>query len=101
MLGNKVPCQSLLDCRYSVKSDVWSFGVVLVELVTYGAKPYQGMSNKEVVSKLEQGYRMPCPSGCPDSLYKIMTDCWKTVGREAGLWGKRLFTSFPFRPEPN
>jgi hypothetical protein len=63
---------------------VWSFGVVLVELVTYGAKPYQGMSNKEVVSKLEQGYRMPCPSGCPDSLYKIMTDCWKTVRWQGG-----------------
>jgi len=63
---------------YSVKSDVWSFGVVLVELVTYGAKPYTGMTNNEVVTKLEQGYRIPCPTGCPDSLYKIMTDCWKS-----------------------
>lgn len=59
---------------------MWSFGVVLMELITYGAKPYQGMTNKEVVSKLEEGYRMPRPEGCPDQLHKIMMDCWKKVG---------------------
>ena len=64
---------------YTVKSDVWSFGIVLAELVTYGQKPYQGMSNSEVVKSLDKGYRMPCPTGCPDSLYKIMMDCWKKV----------------------
>jgi hypothetical protein len=58
---------------------VWSFGVVLTELVTYGQKPYQSMSNSDVVKSLDKGYRMPCPTGCPDSLYKIMMDCWKKV----------------------
>eukprot|EP00049_Salpingoeca_infusionum_P023496 m.12484 g.12484 ORF g.12484 m.12484 type:complete len:600 (+) comp5829_c0_seq1:319-2118(+) len=62
---------------YSIKSDVWSFGVLLSEIVTYGKKPYLGLSNKEVVAKLDSGFRMKCPQGCPDSLYQIMLDCWK------------------------
>ncbi|EGD72947.1 TK/SFK-SRC protein kinase [Salpingoeca rosetta] len=64
--------------RYSTKSDVWSFGILLSEIITYGRKPYHGMSNKEVVGKLDSGFRMECPPGCPDSLYKIMLDCWKS-----------------------
>eukprot|EP00043_Microstomoeca_roanoka_P027399 m.14410 g.14410 ORF g.14410 m.14410 type:complete len:623 (-) comp7608_c0_seq1:271-2139(-) len=68
--------------RYSIKSDVWSFGVLLSEIITYGRKPYHGMSNKDVVMKLETGYRMECPPGCPESLYKIMLDCWKTEPQE-------------------
>lgn len=62
---------------YTIKSDVWSYGVFLTELITYGRKPYQGMSNKEVVASLEKGYRMECPPGCPDQLYKLMMDTWK------------------------
>lgn len=67
---------------YSTKSDVWSFGILLTEIITYGRKPYYGMSNKEVVTKLDTGFRMECPAGCPESLYKIMLDCWKTEPEE-------------------
>ena len=59
---------------------MWSFGILLVEIVTYGKKPYDGMSNKEVVKFLDKGNRMECPPGCPDRLYQIMLECWKTVG---------------------
>eukprot|EP00035_Acanthoeca_spectabilis_P021685 m.439610 g.439610 ORF g.439610 m.439610 type:complete len:672 (-) comp18403_c0_seq1:923-2938(-) len=64
--------------KYSIKSDVWSFGVLVAEIVTYGKKPYLGLSNKEVVSKIDEGYRMEKPQGCPEGLYNIMLDCWKT-----------------------
>ena len=67
----------LLQNRFSIKSDVWSFGIVLYETVTYGHPPYTGMSNDQSVVALEQSYRMPQPPGCPDWLYKIMLDCWQ------------------------
>ncbi|KAJ8033873.1 Tyrosine-protein kinase Src42A [Holothuria leucospilota] len=62
---------------FSIKSDVWSFGVLLTEIITYGRIPYPGMTNKEVLDSLERGYRMPCPPGCPNQLYEIMLECWK------------------------
>ncbi|XP_047467866.1 tyrosine-protein kinase Lck [Mugil cephalus] len=62
---------------FSIKSDVWSFGILLTEIVTYGRIPYPGMSNPEVIQNLERGYRMPKPENCPDGLYDIMCKCWK------------------------
>lgn len=62
--------------KFSSKSDVWSFGIVLYEIITYGEDPYSDMKNKEVFEKVQQGYRMPQPSGCPVSLYKLMLSCW-------------------------
>lgn len=69
--------EAFLYNRFSIKSDVWSYGIFIWELITYGQRPYPGMPNKEVPAKVEQGYRMPRPFGCPDSLYQIMRDCWK------------------------
>jgi len=62
--------------RFSIKSDVWSFGILLTELVTYGRIPYPGMTNAEVLRQVEHGYRMPCPPCCPQALYEIMLECW-------------------------
>ncbi|XP_076364807.1 tyrosine-protein kinase Src42A-like [Tachypleus tridentatus] len=62
--------------KFTIKSDVWSFGILLTELVTYGKIPYSGMTNAEVLHQVEHGYRMPCPSGCPIKLYDIMLECW-------------------------
>ncbi|KAI1730652.1 protein tyrosine kinase domain-containing protein [Ditylenchus destructor] len=62
--------------RFTVKSDVWSFGILLTELVTFGRTPYPGMTNAEVLVKVENGYRMGCPPGCPLMLYEIMLQCW-------------------------
>ncbi|NWU77751.1 HCK kinase, partial [Onychorhynchus coronatus] len=63
---------------FSIKSDVWSFGILLTEIITYGRIPYPGMSNVEVIRALERGYRMPRAENCPEELYDIMTRCWKT-----------------------
>uniref|UniRef100_A0A8B9KT84 Tyrosine-protein kinase n=1 Tax=Astyanax mexicanus TaxID=7994 RepID=A0A8B9KT84_ASTMX len=62
---------------FSIKSDVWSFGVLLTEIVTYGRVPYPGMTNPEVIRNLDKMYRMPCPDDCPEELYDIMQMCWK------------------------
>uniref|UniRef100_A0A4X1SUD3 Tyrosine-protein kinase n=1 Tax=Sus scrofa TaxID=9823 RepID=A0A4X1SUD3_PIG len=67
---------------FTIKSDVWSFGILLTEIVTYGRIPYPGMSNPEVIRALEHGYRMPRPEHCPEELYNIMTRCWKNHPEE-------------------
>ena len=63
--------------KFSSKSDVWSFGIVLYEVITYGRLPYEDMLNVEVLAALKnQRYRMPRPNTCPEKLYGIMLDCW-------------------------
>merc|ERR1719378_61006 len=61
--------------RFSIKSDVWSFGILLTELVTYGRIPYPGMTNAEVLHQVEHGFRMQASQGCPPALYDIMLEC--------------------------
>ena len=63
--------------RFTIKSDVWSFGIVLYEIVTYGRFPYPGMTNAEVLERIQTGYRMGCPPNCPKQLHDIMLDCWR------------------------
>uniref|UniRef100_A0A671V189 Tyrosine-protein kinase n=1 Tax=Sparus aurata TaxID=8175 RepID=A0A671V189_SPAAU len=69
--------EAALYGRFTIKSDVWSFGILLTELVTKGRVPYPGMVNREVLEQVERGYRMPCPQGCPESLHEMMRHCWK------------------------
>ncbi|XP_073173817.1 tyrosine-protein kinase Lck isoform X1 [Lepidochelys kempii] len=67
---------------FTIKSDVWSFGILLTEIVTYGRIPYPGMTNPEVIQNLERGYRMPQPDNCPEELYGLMMHCWKESPEE-------------------
>ena len=69
--------EAILYDRFSIKSDVWSFGILLAEIFTYGQVPYLNMSNAEVLPLLQAGYRLPCPPSCPEKLYNIMLACWK------------------------
>ncbi|XP_063446305.1 hepatocyte growth factor receptor-like isoform X1 [Mytilus trossulus] len=62
--------------HYSVQSDVWSFGVVLWELMTRGVNPYPEVDNWDVLRYIKKGRRMPQPPFCPDILYKMMSKCW-------------------------
>uniref|UniRef100_A0A8C9S9Q0 Tyrosine-protein kinase n=1 Tax=Scleropages formosus TaxID=113540 RepID=A0A8C9S9Q0_SCLFO len=69
--------EAALYGKFTIKSDVWSFGILLTELVTKGRVPYPGMNNREVLEQVERGYRMPCPQDCPSSLHELMLQCWK------------------------
>ena len=65
--------------NFSIKSDVWSFGIVLFEIITRGLTPYPDMTDDEVRHKVvHEKYHPPQPKGCPDKLYNIMIRCWKT-----------------------
>ncbi|XP_034027663.1 tyrosine-protein kinase Srms [Thalassophryne amazonica] len=68
--------EAALHQQFSVKSDIWSFGVLLYEIMSRGKMPYEGKSNKEVLDLLASGFRLPCPTRCPQNIYRIMIDCW-------------------------
>ena len=63
--------------RLSIKSDVWSFGVLLWELVTKGDLPYRGMTNKEVCELVSKGDHIYIPWDCPEPFSQLMINCWK------------------------
>ncbi|KAE8602639.1 hypothetical protein XENTR_v10014066 [Xenopus tropicalis] len=68
--------------RFTIKSDVWAFGILIFEIVTYGKMPYPGLTGRQALDKLENGYRIPKPFNCPHDLYKIMLECWNAKPEE-------------------
>ena len=74
--------EAALTKRFTTKSDVWSFGILLYEIITYGRVPYPGMTHHEVLMSVKDGYRMEQPDGCPDDLYNHMRRCWREKPEE-------------------
>lgn len=74
--------ESLSDNMYTSASDVWSYGIVVWEMVTFSAYPYQGLSNDEVIKRVVNGFTMPRPDNCPDKLFNIMERCWRRNDRD-------------------
>ena len=70
--------EAAMQKKFSIKSDVWSFGVFLYEVVTHGRPPYPDKSIDQVHESVQQGYRMPQPFyDCPNELYQLMLKCWQ------------------------
>uniref|UniRef100_A0A8C5M1Y7 Receptor protein-tyrosine kinase n=1 Tax=Leptobrachium leishanense TaxID=445787 RepID=A0A8C5M1Y7_9ANUR len=63
--------------KFSSAGDVWSYGIVMWEVTSYGERPYWDMNNQEVLDALEQEYRLPPPPDCPSALHLLMLDCWQ------------------------
>ncbi|KAG8179353.1 hypothetical protein JTE90_007625 [Oedothorax gibbosus] len=68
--------ESLFDNLYTTKTDVWSFGVLLWEIVTLGSTPYPGLSANEVIRRVRDGFRLEKPEHCRREMYNIMFYCW-------------------------
>ncbi|CAI2356519.1 unnamed protein product [Caenorhabditis sp. 36 PRJEB53466] len=62
---------------YTIQSDVWSYGVLLWEIMTLGGTPYPTIAMPELFSNLQQGYRMEPPHLCPQEVYDLMCICWR------------------------
>ncbi|XP_076640887.1 insulin-like receptor-like isoform X1 [Halictus rubicundus] len=69
--------ESLKDGVFSSYSDVWSYGVVLWEMVTFASQPYQGLSNDQVLRYVIDGGVMERPDNCPELLYDLMKRTWR------------------------
>ncbi|XP_045166086.2 fibroblast growth factor receptor-like [Mercenaria mercenaria] len=69
--------ETLINGKYTTKSDIWSYGVLLWEMVTLGSSPYPGILPDMLISMHKSGYIMPQPPLCPSSIYSIMVECWK------------------------
>nr|XP_057908550.1 proto-oncogene tyrosine-protein kinase receptor Ret isoform X2 [Doryrhamphus excisus] len=69
--------ESLFDHIYTTQSDVWSFGVLLWEIVTLGGNPYPGIAPERLFNLLKTGYRMERPENCSEEMYNLMVRCWK------------------------
>ncbi|KAK5913025.1 hypothetical protein CesoFtcFv8_002847 [Champsocephalus esox] len=68
--------ESLQTQKFTSKSDVWSFGVLMWEMLTRGASPYPEVDPYDITHYLLKGRRLPQPQYCPDPLYSIMLQCW-------------------------
>lgn len=95
--------EAALYGRFTIKSDVWSYGVLLQEIMTKGQVPYPGMHNREVLEQVERGYRMPKNSNTPDPVYEKMLQCWDKDSEKRPTF-EFLFTFFDdyyISTEPN
>uniref|UniRef100_A0A8C0HAE2 receptor protein-tyrosine kinase n=1 Tax=Chelonoidis abingdonii TaxID=106734 RepID=A0A8C0HAE2_CHEAB len=63
--------------KFTSASDVWSYGIVMWEVMSFGERPYWDMSNQDVINAIEQDYRLPPPMDCPAALHQLMLDCWQ------------------------
>ncbi|XP_051506694.1 tyrosine-protein kinase Mer-like isoform X2 [Myxocyprinus asiaticus] len=71
-----IAVESLADRVFTVKSDVWAFGVTMWEIATRGMNPYPGVQNHEIYDYLLEGNRLKQPNDCLNELYDIMFNCW-------------------------
>ncbi|XP_017482217.1 PREDICTED: ephrin type-B receptor 2-like, partial [Rhagoletis zephyria] len=80
--GGKIPVrwtapEAIAFRKFTSASDVWSFGIVCWEVMSYGERPYWNWSNQDVIKSIEKGYRLPPPIDCPEAIYQIMLESWK------------------------
>ncbi|XP_024915930.1 ephrin type-A receptor 2a isoform X3 [Cynoglossus semilaevis] len=79
--GGKIPIrwtapEAIAYRKFTSASDVWSFGIVMWEVMAFGERPYWDMSNHEVMKSINEGFRLPAPMDCPSTIYQLMLQCW-------------------------
>ncbi|XP_067896101.1 proto-oncogene tyrosine-protein kinase ROS [Heterodontus francisci] len=68
--------ESLIDGLFTNQSDVWSFGILMWEVMTLGQQPYPARTNLEVLHFVRTGGRLEQPNSCPDNVHQLMLKCW-------------------------
>lgn len=74
--------ESVMYGKFTLESDIWSYGVVLWEIYNYGKQPYYGHTNEEVVQLIMHGTMLTLPDSCPPFVAKLIHSCWKVEPRE-------------------
>ncbi|XP_054909290.1 tyrosine-protein kinase receptor isoform X2 [Poeciliopsis prolifica] len=72
-----MPPEAFMEGIFTCKTDTWSFGVLLWEILSLGYMPYPCKTNQEVLEFVTSGGRMDPPKGCPGPVYRLMTQCWQ------------------------
>nr|CAH7767694.1 unnamed protein product [Callosobruchus chinensis] len=85
-----MPPEAFLDGIFTSKTDVWSFGVLLWEIMSMGYMPYTGCANRDVMQLVTSGGRLDPPANCPDPVYGIMTQCWHPAPEQRPTFGTIL-----------
>ncbi|XP_040910747.1 ephrin type-A receptor 4-A-like isoform X3 [Toxotes jaculatrix] len=93
--GGKIPIrwtapEAIAYRKFTTASDVWSYGIVMWEVVSYGERPYWDMNNQDVIKAIEEGYRLPAPMDCPVVLHQLMLDCWERERAERPTFSQIL-----------
>ncbi|XP_056466824.1 ephrin type-A receptor 4-like [Gadus chalcogrammus] len=91
--GGKIPIrwtapEAIAYRKFTSASDVWSYGIVMWEVMSYGERPYWDMSNQDVIKAIDEGYRLPPPMDCPVSLHQLMLDCWQRERADRPKFGQ-------------
>uniref|UniRef100_A0A3P9ICW8 receptor protein-tyrosine kinase n=1 Tax=Oryzias latipes TaxID=8090 RepID=A0A3P9ICW8_ORYLA len=91
--GGKIPIrwtapEAIAYRKFTSASDVWSYGIVMWEVVSYGERPYWEMSNQDVIKAIDEGYRLPAPMDCPVVLHQLMLDCWEKSRSDRPKFGQ-------------
>jgi len=85
--------ESLEDGLFTNATDLWAFGIVLWEIVSFGKLPYARMENFAVVDEVtENDYRMPAPSFCPAGFHTMMLQCWESEPEDRGTFDDKRAT---------
>lgn len=71
-----MPSEAILYGKFTTESDIWSFGVCMWEMYSYGEQPYRGITNPEVINMIRKRQLLPCPPNCPTHIYSLMVECW-------------------------
>ena len=94
-----MPPEVIMYNKHTTVSDVWSFGVLLWEVFTYGAVPYYDLSNEEVVKRVcEEERRLPQPHECPPVIYGLMQECWFEIAEERPTFRRLWKALHTWRP---
>ncbi|XP_077480496.1 receptor-type tyrosine-protein kinase FLT3-like [Stigmatopora argus] len=69
--------ESIFHATYTVKSDVWAYGILLWEIFSMGVTPYPGVKvDQGFYAMIQNGFKMDCPYYADESVYGIMCKCW-------------------------
>ncbi|KAG7231040.1 hypothetical protein INR49_025070 [Caranx melampygus] len=99
-----MPPESIMYRKFTTESDVWSFGVILWEIFTYGKQPWFQLANNEVIECITQGRVLERPRLCPKEVYDLMLGCWQREPQQRlniKDIQKMLFTLMKATPVPD